>query len=84
MSNTNHVNDRVRNFIVGKFPMARKRAIGAGDNLLETGVVDSLGILELVTFMEKEFSLKISDDELTAENFASIERIAAFIEAKRA
>ena len=69
----------VRKFIVQKFPLARRRNISDTDNLLETGVIDSLGVLEIVTFLREEFSLEVEDDELTPENFQSIRSIAGFV-----
>jgi acyl carrier protein len=45
---------------------ARKRAIGDGDPLLGHGILDSLGILEVVAFVEKEFGITVADDELEA------------------
>ncbi len=69
----------VRKFIVQKFPLARRRNISDADNLLETGVIDSLGVLEIVTFLQEQFSLQVEDDELTPENFQSISSIAEFV-----
>ena len=71
--------EMVRKFIVRKFPLARRRDISNDDNLLETGVIDSLGVLEIVTFLQEEFSLELQDDELTPENFQSISSIADFV-----
>jgi acyl carrier protein len=50
------------------------------DDLLESGVIDSLGVLELVAFLQQEFGIAISDDDLTPENFKSIECMAQFVE----
>jgi acyl carrier protein len=75
---TNYV-EIVRKFIVQQFPLARRRNISDNDNLLETGVIDSLGVLEIVTFLREEFSLEVEDDELTPENFQSISSIAGFV-----
>lgn len=72
--------DRVHEFILQKFPLARRRSLRENDNLLESGVIDSLGVLEIVTFLNEEFSLAIEDDDLTPENFQSIQSIAAFVE----
>ena len=79
---TNHLNDRIRNFIVEKFPLARKRGITFQDNLLESGILDSLGILDLVAFVEQNFGIVLSDEELVPENFQSIERLTVFVESK--
>lgn len=74
--------DRIRSFVLEKFPLARTRKVKDSDELLESGIVDSLGILDLVAFLESEFSLHINDDDLTPENFRSIESIVSFAEQK--
>lgn len=79
---TNHLNERIRNFIVEKFPLARKRGINFQDNLLESGILDSLGILDLVAFVEQNFGIVLTDEELVPEHFQSIDRLAAFIQTK--
>jgi acyl carrier protein len=76
------VQDRIRSFILEKFPLARKRGITDADPLLESGIVDSMGVLELVTFVEQEFGVKVSDEELVPENFQSIRLLAEFVVAK--
>jgi len=57
--------------------------IGRGDDLIESGVIDSLGILKLLEFLESKFSINISDEELIPENFESIESIESFISRKK-
>jgi acyl carrier protein len=81
-TNGNRINAQIRTFILEKFPLARKQQIKDSDPLLESGVLDSLGVLDLVTFVEQEFSVHVADDELVPENFQTIDRIAAFIETK--
>ncbi len=49
------------------------------DNLIESGIVDSLGIMKLVDFIENTFSIEIGENDLTAENFETIELISKFI-----
>lgn len=51
--------------------------------LLETGILDSLGLQQLVTFLEREFDIELEDDHLVLENFASIRAIARLIESIR-
>ncbi|MGA7235521.1 MAG: acyl carrier protein [Bryobacteraceae bacterium] len=69
----------VRTFILKQFPLARQHQIKDSDPLLESGILDSLGVLEVVAFIEQEYSIHVSDDDLVLENFRSIDRIAAFI-----
>ena len=81
--NTNSVRHRVRQFITGHFSHARTRALADDDPLLESGIVDSLGVLDIVSFIESDLGVIVADEELVRENFGSIERIAAYIEAKQ-
>lgn len=74
--------ERIGGFIVEKFPLARKRPIANADNLLESGIIDSLGILDLVSFLEQEFTIAVADDELIPENFESVDRLSRFVEHK--
>jgi acyl carrier protein len=78
----NHLNIKIRKFVLDKFPLARKQQIKDSDPLLESGVLDSLGVLDLVSFVEQEFSVHVADDELVPENFQTIDRIAAFVASK--
>jgi acyl carrier protein len=70
---------RIRQFVLQKFPTAKMRNVTDHDNLLESGIIDSLGALELVTFMEQEFSVTVDDADLTPENFQTIECMARFV-----
>jgi acyl carrier protein len=52
------------------------------DSFLEQGIIDSTGVLELVTFIEDRFVIKIADSELVPENLDSIDSLERFIERK--
>jgi acyl carrier protein len=54
------------------------------DSLLEMGIVDSTGVLEIVAFLDEKWQLTVEDEELIPENFDSIGRLVAFIEKKMA
>ena len=77
------VSDQIRSFVLEKFPQAKKKSLSDSDKLLESGIVDSLGILDLVAFLESDFKVQITDDELLPENFQTVEAIAEFVERKR-
>ena len=77
----NPIAQQIRQFLIKQFPAAAQ--IGIQDPLLENGIVDSLGVLDVVGFIEQSFSLTVSDDELVPENFATIERLCEFVESKR-
>ena len=53
-------------------------------SLLESGLIDSMGVLELVTFLESEFPITIADDEMLPTNLDTIGAIVAFIQRKTA
>ena len=84
MAHSPRIEDRVREFILKQFPLARKNGLKPGDKWLETGLLDSLGILDLVHFLEEQFSIQASDDELLPENFESLSAVVEFTQKKMA
>ena len=56
--------------------------IDSAENLIANGTIDSLGILKLTGFIENSFNIKITDEDITKENFQSINSIKWFIEKK--
>jgi len=69
-----------------KTDLARGKGLGTlqeTDDLIETEVMDSLGIMKLILFLEDNYAVKISDEDLTLENFCSIESIHGLLERKR-
>lgn len=76
----NLVTDSIRRFLVEHFPAARKHPLGEDDHLLANGILDSLGVLDLVSYLEREFAISVSDDDLVPEHFESLRRLAMFVE----
>lgn len=74
--------EKLREFIKNNFYAASKLAISDTDSLLDLGIIDSTGVLELVNYLEKEFDLKINDDEIVPENLDSIANLCAFLDRK--
>lgn len=60
------------------------RVVAPDDDLLGSGLVDSLGIMSIVFFVEKELGLKVPAEDVTIENFQTIETIDAYLERRRA
>ncbi len=58
--------------------------LSSGDNLLELGVIDSLGFVELVEEVQSRYGVTVTDVEITEENFGSIDAIVGFVERKQA
>jgi acyl carrier protein len=82
MESTANMNDKIRQIVMEKFPLAKKRGLKDSDELLESGVIDSLGILDLVNVLETDFGLTIRDEDLLPENFRSIDHIVEFAKQK--
>jgi len=82
MPDTSTIEDRLRQFVLKQFPLARKVGVTDETDWLQNGTIDSLGILDLVQFLENEFSVVISDEELAPENFRSLTRVADFVRRK--
>ena len=79
------VQKKIRDFIVENFLFGDDSQPLPGDlSLMENDLVDSTGILELVGFLEEGFGLKVADADIVPANLDSIDRIAAFIERKKA
>ena len=74
----------VRNFIVDNFMMGMEPgALADKDSLLNKGIIDSTGVLELVGFLEETFKIQIEDQDLVPENLDSVDKIAAYINKKQ-
>lgn len=70
------VRTKLREFIRGSFLVDE---FGDEDSFLASGLIDSLGMMQLVSFVESEFGLSVKDTDLVPENFDSVARIAAFV-----
>jgi acyl carrier protein len=71
---------QIRRFILSNFLFTEDgTALNDSESLLEQGIMDSTGVLELVAFLESDFSIRVSDDELAPEHLDSVDRIAAFV-----
>ncbi len=75
--------NRVREFIKENFMFREDRTeIRDEESLLEAGLIDSTGVLELVAFIEGEFGIEMSDSEIVPENLDSIETIVRYVGCK--
>jgi len=74
----------VKGFIEEHFLYRKEeKDISNDESLLDSGFIDSMGIFELISFLEKEFNVDISDGEVIPENFETINNIMALINKKR-
>ncbi|MER6202417.1 phosphopantetheine-binding protein [Streptomyces sp. NPDC001586] len=77
--------DTIKNFVITEFlPGTPAAELAADHDLLNDGVIDSLGVLKLIAWVEDRFELAIGDADLDPNNFRSVEAIDTFIaEARR-
>jgi len=75
--------DTIRNFILENYLFTDEQsALSSSDSFMEKGIIDSTGILEVIFFLEEEFGLVVSDEEMIPENLDSVNNIIAFINSK--
>ena len=74
--------DKITAF-VEKMTVEAGTKITAETSLLDSGIIDSTGILEVVSFIESEFGIRVQDEEIVPEHFENVQRIAAFVETKK-
>jgi acyl carrier protein len=83
MPSSSSVKETVMNFIRENFIMGRSDVVlDEKVSLIDSGVMDSTGVLELVEFLESQYSIKIEDEELVPENLETIENIIGFLKTK--
>jgi acyl carrier protein len=76
------IRSTMHDFILQRFPAAHAQGLSPDDLLLDLGIVDSLGVLEIITFIERKFGVALTDEEMTAGNFASVTAMAGLVERK--
>lgn len=80
----NQVETQIHRFIVDELGWpAEHGELSPSTPVLESDVIDSMGIYELATFLEQQYGVEILDEEVVPENFGSIEALARLVDAKR-
>jgi acyl carrier protein len=73
----------VRQFVISNFLFGEDNgSLTANESFLENGIIDSTGVLELVSFLEQTYSIKVRDEELVPDNLDSLQKVAAFVQRK--
>ena len=82
-NNGDAVRTAIKSYIRERFPAAAKTDLTDDLSLLDYGIIDSMGILDLVTFVEDEYGVVVNDDELVRENFDSVSALHNFVAEKQ-
>jgi acyl carrier protein len=76
--------DSLKQFILNEILMDHiQNSLSSSDLLIEKGLIDSIGIMKLITFMEENYSIEIDEEDLIPENFETISALSAFVVRKR-
>jgi acyl carrier protein len=73
----------IRQFVIDNFFFGEENQEFHNENsLIEKGVIDSMGMLGLISFVQETYGIKVEDQELVPENWDSVSRIASFVQSK--
>lgn len=79
-----HIHQTIRRYILENFLFTDDlSALNDEESLLEQGIIDSTGALEIITFIEETFAIQVHDDEMLPENLDSVKNISSFILRKK-
>jgi acyl carrier protein len=71
------IEDKLRSYFVERYPILQVKGVSKDDSLV--GVLDSLAVLGVIGFLESEFGIELSPDDVTDENFESISSISRLV-----
>ncbi|CDZ31806.1 Acyl carrier protein [Neorhizobium galegae bv. orientalis] len=78
------IENSVREFIAENFLFRADAQVSNNQSLLESGVIDSTGVLELIAFLEQTYGITVADDEIVPENLDSIDNMTSYLSIKLA
>lgn len=79
MDDSTIVRDQIRTFVLSLAARNGVAEVADGKCLIEQGVLDSLGIIRLVQYLEETFRVSIGDEEITVDNFRTVDQISEFV-----
>ena len=80
----NDMREQIRSYIVDNFLFGDDSGLDDTVSFLDSGMIDSTGILEVISFLEETFPIKVKDEELVPENLDSIQNLVAYLGRKMA
>lgn len=78
------IESRIREFVRDTFPVAGEQELPAEQSLFEAGVLDSIGVLSLVVWLEEAFGIIVDDDDVVPENIDGVGPLVRYVQRKRA
>ena len=74
--------DEIKQFITQQFGIEEHTTLNVEDNLIENGIIDSMGMMRLIRFIEKKYGIEVAFEEMLPENFESVQNISDYITTK--
>jgi acyl carrier protein len=82
--NSKETRRKVRTYIHDNILLGLTQGLDDATSLLDAGILDSTGAMEIVAFLEEEFGIVMADEDIVADNLDSVDRICAYVESRRA
>ena len=79
---TTNIEPEIYKFIVDNFMFGQADGLGYDESLLQKGVIDSTGVLELVSFLQDDFKITVEDDEIIPANLETVNGIVTYVSKK--
>jgi len=76
---TVEIGTEIRDFVVTNFLFGKGEDLSDDESLLENGVIDSTGVLELVSYLQERFDIRIEDDEIVPANLDSVHNLVDYV-----
>jgi acyl carrier protein len=73
------ISEQLRRFIYQNFLLAEDFRLGDSDSFLQNGVIDSMGVLELVAFLQDTYGITVENEELIPENLDSVQNLTEYV-----
>jgi acyl carrier protein len=77
------IKSSVREFIVSNFYVPDPGSLGDAQSLLDSGIMDSTGVFDLIAFLESTYGFKVKDEEMLPDNLDSLDHIASYVARKQ-
>ena len=80
MATSDDIKKKLREFIIDTFLIADEdEELNDSDSFMQTGLIDSTGILEVITYLESEFTISVEDDEMIPDNLDSVDNLVNYV-----
>ena len=79
---TRDIEREVHSFVISNFLFDQSVDLEPDDSLLDKGLIDSTGVIELVDFLEERYAIKVEDDEVIPANLDSVRNVAKYVVGK--